>query len=116
MPTKIQQSKAEGTQVLSDAPVSGSDARIANHLAWVLNDRAISQLGNDELVQLIDALISLPSAVAASRATRFREGAGAATETMVKNGNVQRFPYTHPRTFSCYPLVARSKRSPAKGD
>jgi hypothetical protein len=69
MPTKIRQPKAELTQVLSDAPASDSDARIANHLAWVLNDPAISQLGNDELVQLVDALISLPSAVAASRAT-----------------------------------------------
>jgi hypothetical protein len=67
MPTKIRQPKAEGTQVLSDAPGSGSDARIANHLAWVLNDPAISQLENDDLGQLVDALISLPSLVAARR-------------------------------------------------
>jgi hypothetical protein len=115
MRTKIRQPKAEGTQVLSDAPVSGYDARIASHLAWVLNDPAISQLGNDELVQLIDALISLPSAVAASRATRVHEGAGAATETMAKNGNVQGF-HTLSRELQPLPLVARSKRSPAKGD
>jgi hypothetical protein len=103
MRTKIRQPRADGTQVVSDAPACGSDARIASHLAWVLNDPAISQLGNDELVQLIDALISLPSAVVASRATRVHEGAGAATETMAKNGNVQGFPYTLTGTSAATP-------------
>src|SRR5262249_17536952 len=109
------QPKAEGTKMLSDAPASGSDAMIANHLAWVLNDPTISQLGNDDLVQLIDALISLPSAVAASRATR-----------VVKELERQPRPWRRWKRSGIaihssgklqpLPVVARSKRSPAEGD